>query len=203
MRYILLPISLIFMWTGCRPAPPPAEAASPPAQAVPEDWPSSFNIGRHATAEEITAWDIDVRPDGKGLPPGSGTVDEGAVLYAQQCGFCHGPAGEGGPNDKLVGRIEGDAFPFGDDLAAWRHRAVGSYWPYATTLFDYIRRAMPFTAPGTLSDDEVYALTAHLLHLNGIIPEDAVMNAETLPQVAMPARDRFVPDDRLDYNEVH
>jgi cytochrome c len=162
-----------------------------------------YGFGTPATAEEIAAWDIDVRPDGKGLPSGSGTPAEGAQLYAVRCAACHGTNGEGGLNDRLVVRSPDEPFPDAGDADTWAHRTVGNYWPYATTLFDYIRRSMPFTQPGSLEADEVYALTAHLLYLNNIIPADAEMNAQTLPDVEMPARGKFVLDDRQKYQEVH
>lgn len=162
-----------------------------------------YGFGRPATAEEIASWDIDVRPDGKGLPAGSGTPAEGALIYAAQCAACHGAQGEGGLNDRLVVHSADEPFPSASDVNAGQHRTIGNYWPYATTVFDYIRRSMPFTAPGTLDENEVYSLTAHLLHLNHVIPEDAVMNAETLPQVVMPAHGKFRMDDRQDYKEVH
>lgn len=161
------------------------------AQTTP---PSTFGIGRTATAEEIAARDIDVGPDGTGLPPGRGTPAEGAVIYAARCASCHGKSGTEGPNDVLVGRIEGGGFPFSRDPKA--ARTIGTYWPYATTLFDYIRRAMPPNAPGSLTDNEVYALVAQLLAWNGLVAHDAVMDARSLPNVQMPARDRFVPDAR-------
>ena len=162
-----------------------------------------YGFGSPATTEEIASWDIDVRPDGKGLPPGRGTAAEGAEIYAVQCAACHGFNGEGGLNDRLVVHSRDEAFPDASDPDSSSHRTVGNYWPYATTLFDYIRRSMPFNLPGSLDDDEVYALTAHLLYLNYIIPEDAEMNAETLPGVEMPAHGKFVLDDRQDYQEVH
>ena len=162
-----------------------------------------YGFGTPATTEEIAAWDIDVRPDGEGLPAGSGTAAEGAELYAVQCAACHGFNGEGGLNDRLVVHSPDEAFPDASDPDSALHRTVGNYWPYATTVFDYIRRSMPFNLPGSLEDDEVYALTAHLLYLNNIIPEDAEMNAETLPKVEMPARGKFVVDDRQNYQEVH
>lgn len=164
--------------------------------------PDRFGFGRPASPERIAEWDIDVRPDGTGLPLGSGTAIEGGVIYASRCAACHGSTGVEGPNDRLVGRVLNDDFPFGDDLATWNVKTIGGYWPYATTLYDYINRAMPQTAPGSLTPDEVYAVTAYLLHLNGLVAEEEVMDAQTLPRVAMPARDRFVPDDRLDYLEV-
>jgi cytochrome c len=162
-----------------------------------------YGFGTPATSEEIAAWDIDVRPDGKGLPPGKGTPAEGAPLYAAKCAACHGINGEGGLNDRLVVHSPDESFPDSNDPESWRHRTIGNYWPYATTLFDYIRRSMPFTLPGSLEADEVYALTAHLLYLNHIIPADTEMNAETLPEIEMPAQGKFVVDDRQEHLEVH
>ena len=154
--------------------------------------PARFGIGRAATPAEIAAWDIDVRADGRGLPPGRGSVSAGAKLYAEACAACHGEKGEGKPADQLVGG-------FGTLATTKPVRTVGSYWPYATTLFDFIRRAMPFNAPQSLSDDEVYALSAYLLYLNGIVPQDAVLDAGSLPKVAMPNRNGFTtPDPRPD-----
>lgn len=153
-----------------------------------------LGIGRPATPAEIAAWDIDIGPDGAGLPPGRGTAAEGASIYAARCAGCHGKTGREGPNDVLVGRVAGDAFPFARDPKL--PHTIGNYWPYATTVFDYIRRAMPPDAPGSLTDNEVYALVAVLLAWNAVVPENAVMDAATLPKVRMPARDRFVPDTR-------
>lgn len=161
-----------------------------------------YGFGSPATADEIAAWDIDVRPDGEGLPAGKGTPAEGAEIYTVKCAACHGANGEGGLNDRLVVHSPDEPFPDSKDVDAWRHRAVGNYWPYATTLFDYIRRSMPYTLPGSLDNNEVYALTAHILHLNHIIAADAEMNVETLPAVVMPAYGKFVPDDRQEYTEV-
>jgi hypothetical protein len=156
--------------------------------------PQTFGIGRPATDAEIAKLDIDVRPDGRGLPPGRGTPADGAPIYAARCASCHGKTGKEGPNDVLVGRIPGDAFPFGRDPKA--PKTIGSYWPYATTLFDYLRRAMPADAPGSLTDDQVYGLTAYLLNLNDLVAADAVIDRASLPKVVMPARDKFVPDPR-------
>ncbi len=153
-----------------------------------------LGLGRAVEQTEIDAWDIDVRPDGKGLPAGQGTVAHGEQVYAQYCLSCHGEAGKGGINDQLVGRIPFDAFPFGSDPG--KTKTVGNYWPYATTLFDYIRRAMPYSSPGVLSNEEVYSVTAYLLYLNRIVSQDTIIDADTLPTVRMPARDRFVIDDR-------
>ncbi|TDJ11084.1 MAG: cytochrome c [Gammaproteobacteria bacterium] len=165
--------------------------------------PQTYGIGRTATAAEIAAWDIDIKPDGKALPPGSGTVAEGEAIYVAQCAVCHGKEGGGGPNDRLVVHSAEEPFPDASNEDTWRHRTIGNYWPYATTVFDYIRRSMPMNLPGSLQADEVYALTAYLLHLNHIVPADAELDANTLAQVEMPARHRFVPDDRHKYREVH
>lgn len=152
--------------------------------------PERYGIGRAATPADIAARDIDVTPDGHGLPPGRGTPAEGATVYAAKCARCHGATGTEGPNDVLVGREPKD-FSFSNDPKA--AKTIGNYWPYATTVFDYIRRAMPPDAPGSLTDAEVYALSAHLFRLNALIPADAVMDAASLPQVVMPAKDRFKP----------
>ena len=144
------------------------------------------SLGRPATPVEIAGWDISIPPDGAGLPPGSGSAVKGAEVYAQKCWSCHGEKGGGQPNDRLVG---------GQGTLASRTpvRTVGSYWPYATTVFDYVRRAMPYTEPRTLTNADVYAVTAYLLYLNGIIGERDEMNALTLPKVQMPNRDNFIP----------
>src|SRR5215471_3380106 len=152
---------------------------------VPEMTLAGPNLGREVTLEEIAAWDMSISPDGSGLPAGGGTAVEGAAVYNAHCAACHGTNGTGGPADPLVGGI--------GTLASKKPlKTVGSYWPYATTLFDYIRRAMPFNAPWSLSNDEVYAVSAYLLFLNGIIIPEARMDANTLPQVHMPNRDGFV-----------
>jgi len=142
-------------------------------------------LGVPVQAADIAAWDISIGPDGAGLPPGSGTPAEGAVIFAGKCAACHGERGEGAANTRLVGgQIKGDG-PI--------VKTVGSYWPYATTVFDFIRRAMPWTAPKSLTDHEVYAVTAYVLRLNSIIGDADVMDAETLPRVRMPNRDGFIP----------
>jgi S-disulfanyl-L-cysteine oxidoreductase SoxD len=146
----------------------------------------SPDLGRVATPDEIAAWDISIDPSGANLPAGSGSARQGEIIFAAKCAACHGEKGGGKPNDQLVGgagTLTGDKPPV---------KTVGSYWPYATTLFDYIRRAMPLNESKTLASDEVYALAAYILALNGVIGEDDVMNAQTLPQVKMPNRDGFV-----------
>jgi len=168
-----------------------------------QEIPDTFGFGTPATAEEIATVDIDIKPDGKALPAGSGTVAEGEALYAQHCAVCHGKDGEGGPNDRLAVHSADEPFPDSRDVDTWQHRTIGNYWPYATTLFDYIRRSMPMNLPGSLDADTVYALTAYLLHINHIVAADAVLDADTLPQIEMPARDKFVPDDRRKYRKVN
>jgi cytochrome c len=156
--------------------------------------PTRLGIGRAATPEEVKALDIDVMPDGRGLPAGRGTVREGASVYSEKCASCHGAKGEGGTAERLAGRNDGDSFAYATN--AKLIRTIGSYWPYATTLYDYTFRSMPFMQPGTLTPSETYSLVAFLLFQNGVIPEDAVMDRSSLPAVRMPARERFVPDDR-------
>jgi cytochrome c len=168
-------------------------SAKAPAKA-PAQPPTTFGIGRPATSEDIAKVDIDVHPDGKGLPAGSATSTDGAPIYAAKCASCHGKTGKEGPNDRLVGRVPGDGFPFAREPQV--PHTIGNYWPYATTVFDYIRRAMPPTAPGSLKDTEVYGLTAYLLFLNDLVPVDTVIDATSLPKITMPSRDRFVPDPR-------
>src|SRR6266516_1876836 len=163
-------------------------------EAGPAGAPATFGLGRPATADEIKAWDIDVMADGTGLPPGSGSPVQGAVLYERKCAACHGKTGTEGPADRLVAREPRQGFPFGRDPTLVK--TIGNYWPYATTLYDYINRAMPLNTPGSLAPDEVYSLVAFLLWRNEIIASTAVLNAQTLPRVLMPAHDRFVLDNR-------
>jgi S-disulfanyl-L-cysteine oxidoreductase SoxD len=146
----------------------------------------SPDLGKSISPEDLASWDISIGPDGAGLPSGSGTVKQGEAVFAAKCQACHGEKGAGQPNDRLVGgqgSLAGDKPPI---------KTVGSYWPYATTLFDYIRRAMPFNESKSLTNDEVYGAVAYLLNLNGVIPEGDTMNAQSLPKVAMPNRDGFV-----------
>ena len=144
-------------------------------------------LGAAVSAAEIARWDISIPPSGAGLPSGSGSVTQGEAVYAAKCLACHGAKGAGKPADALAGGA-------GSLATRTPLRTVGSFWPYATTLFDYVRRSMPITNPLSLSDDEVYAVSAYVLNLNGIVAADAVMNAQTLPQVKMPNRDGFVSD---------
>jgi len=141
-------------------------------------------LGVPATPEQIAGWDVSIGPAGDGLPPGSGTAAAGKTVYEAKCVACHGVDGAGQPNDRLVGGQ-------GTLKEAAPIRTIGSYWPYATTVFDYIRRAMPYVSPHSLTPDETYALTAYLLALNGVIEQNAVMDATTLPKVVMPNRANF------------
>ena len=159
--------------------------------------PGKFGFGRSATAKEIALLDTDVRPDGKGLPKGAGKASDGKLVYAEKCAGCHGATGIEGPNDQLVS-LKIDT----DPKIKPRNKTIGNYWPYATTVFDYIKRAMPFNQPGSLTDQEVYSLTAFLLSENGLIKAGDIIDAKTLPKVVMPARNYFVPDDRKDGPEV-
>jgi S-disulfanyl-L-cysteine oxidoreductase SoxD len=154
-----------------------------------------YGIGQPASEPLIRPWNIDIAPSGEGLPPGRGTARQGAVIYAKKCAGCHGPTGVEGPNDRLIGGQ-------GSLQSQEPVKTVGSYWPYATTLYDYINRAMPFTAPQSLTPDEVYSLVAWILARNGIVPDNAVMDQFTLPKVGMSNRDGFVPDPRPDIPNV-
>ena len=145
----------------------------------------SPNLGTTPDPELLAAWNIDIGPKGDGLPAGSGTATEGETIYSVQCFACHGPEAEGLLNDRLAGG-------HGSLTTEAPLKTVGSYWPYATTIFDYVRRAMPYLTPQTLTPDELYAVTAYLLYINNIVEQDEEMNAETLPAVEMPNRDSFV-----------
>ena len=145
--------------------------------------------GQPINPTAIGAWDISVQPDGAGLPPGAGTPAQGARIYAEKCAQCHGPEGKGGVAGVTASPLVGGGAI--TDIAA-SMKTIANFWPYATTLFDYIRRAMPWQQPMTLANDEVYALTAYILALNKLIGDNDPMNAETLPQVRMPNRDGFI-----------
>jgi cytochrome c len=157
--------------------------------AAPAGAQQRLGLGTPITPEQIAPWDIDIAPDGSGLPPGRGSVAEGATIFAEHCAACHGPRGNEGALLPAL-RLAGGQGSLGSPRPV---PTVGSYWPYATTLFDYTRRAMPFNAPQSLSADEVYAVTAFVLHLNGLLAEDAALDAASLPLVRMPNRDGFRP----------
>lgn len=158
---------------------------------------SPAHFGTPISEADVAALDIDIRtPDGKGLPPGKGTSVEGEKVYNDQCAVCHGEAAKGGPQ---FGPMVGGIGSFTTDK---RVLTPGSMYPYAGALFDYVRRAMPMTAPQSLTNDEVYAVSAYILHLNGLIAKDAVMDATSLAKVEMPNRNGFIVDDRPDTKAV-
>lgn len=159
--------------------------------ATPVGAQSRYGIGRIATPAEIAGWNIDVDRDGNNLPTGSGSVQHGRAVFDEQCASCHGAHGEGGVGDRLVGGQGTLATPK-------PIKTVGSYWPYAPTLFDYIRRAMPQNAPQSLSNDDVYAVAGYVLSLNGLLPPDASLDAATLRAIKMPNRAMFIGDPRPD-----
>lgn len=167
MRNIAIAVSLI----GCLAA---AAQESP-------------GLGQPVAAADIEAIDFTVEPNGVGLPDGSGTAEQGAMVYQAHCLACHGPEGQEGINDRLAGG-------HGTLTTSSPVKTVGSFWPYATTVFDYVRRAMPYQTPGVLTNDELYAVTAYLLFVNGIVEENTILSAQTLPDVHMPNRDNFVWD---------
>jgi cytochrome c len=150
-----------------------------------------YGVGRTPTPEEIRAWDISVAPDGTGLPAGKGTAVEGKDIYTRRCSECHGDKAQGAEQPALVGGV-------GTLNTAKPLKTTVSYWPYATTLWDYTNRTMPFDTPGVLTNDQVYAVVAYILHLGGVIGENDVMDAQTLPKIKMPNRDGFVKDPRPD-----
>jgi S-disulfanyl-L-cysteine oxidoreductase SoxD len=156
--------------------------------------PRQYSLGHPAAAATIAAENIDVSANGAGLPPGSGTPEQGATVFAASCASCHGKNGEGTPPlyPQLVGGPP--AANFDSDFKI--PRTIGNYWPYATTLFDYIRRAMPLTTPGSLTADQTYAVTAYLLNREGLLAANTPLDARSLPAIKMPALSRFVQDDR-------
>lgn len=164
------------------------------AGVLAQGYPASYGFGSPASAGEIAAVDIDAMPDGRGLPPGEGDYATGKTLYMAKCAACHAPDLSG------IGEVGGDKLIGGrGSLASGKPvKTIESYWPYATTVFDYVKRAMPFNEPGSLSDDEVYAITAYVLGEANVIGKDQKINATTLPKVVMPNREGFVPDPRPD-----
>lgn len=184
-RSALLSVAALVALAGCQ--------LDSRSDAVGDNPPHQYGIGRTPTAAEIAAEDIDVSPNG-GMPPGSGTPEQGAPLYAANCASCHGAKGEGiGAYPQLLGGPKG-VFNFASDAKI--PRTIGNYWPYATSLYDYIRRAMPLTAPGSLTADQTYAVTAYLLNRDGIIPDGTVLDGKALAAIEMPAKKHFVEDDR-------
>jgi cytochrome c len=167
-----------------------AAGASPVTAQLP-----TYGVGRPPTPEEVRAWELTIPADGQGLPPGRGTVAAGQTVFAERCAACHGETGE----DANFSRLVGGHGTLATDKPI---QTIGSFWQYATTLWSYIRRAQPFDNPGSLTPDQVYAVTAYLLHRNGIIGEQDVLDAQTLPLVKMPNRDGFVPDPRPDVGQA-
>ena len=177
--------------------PPPEHAAVTAAAPAPVlDLSTRYRgVGRPPTTAEVARWNIDANDEGAGLPSGRGTYQRGAELFASRCAACHGQRGEGlPPFPRLIGAEPRDSFPFGHDPRLVK--TIGNYWPYATTVYDYVNRAMPFNAPGSLTPDETYSIVAFLLAENGIISRETVVDARSLPRVRMPAHDRFVRDNR-------
>ena len=172
-----------------RGSPKPFGEGGSPANLVAQS--PSLGIGHPPKAQQLKQLDIDVTPDGKGLPPGSGTAAKGKDVYTRRCETCHGPTGKEGPQDILAGGR-------GSLATDKPQKTVGSYWPYATTMWDYINRAMPFDHPSTLTPDEVYSAAAYVLFLNGIVGEQDTLDQTTLPKVQMPNRNGFVSDPRPD-----
>ncbi|MCH8136088.1 MAG: c-type cytochrome [Proteobacteria bacterium] len=158
----------------------------------PEQVAGYYGVGKAASPEEIAGWDIDIRPDGLGLPDGSASAEDGEMLYEDQCAVCHGSFGEGVDRYPVLAGGEGTLTEFRPE------KTVGSYWPYASTLWDYIHRAMPFAAPQSLSDQEVYAITAYVLYLNDLVDYEFVLTRDNLASIEMPNRDGFFVDDRPD-----
>ncbi|MET0300164.1 MAG: cytochrome c [Flavitalea sp.] len=157
-----------------------------------KDWPAKFGFGVKATSDDISKLDIDISPDGTGLPAGKGVASDGRKIFALKCAVCHGATGKEGPQNKLV-----TTWP---DTA--RDKTIGNYWPYATTVFDYIRRSMPLNAPGSLSDEDVYSLTAYLLSQNKIIDSVTIISAHNLAKIEMPAKKYYVNDTRRGGHEI-
>ncbi|QNL52640.1 cytochrome c [Olivibacter sp. SDN3] len=198
VRSVLIYILFIGLLTACQGNHPKEQASSSyaiPAENIvvrPDEngWPASFDFGSRATKAQIERLDISITPDGKGLPDGMGYAKDGALLFQKKCASCHGETGREGPFDVLVAD------------SASRAATIGNYWPYATTIFDYIRRTMPYNEPGSLTNEEVYQVTAFLLYANGVINRDDEINRQTLPAVEMPAKKHFVADDRRGGPEV-
>ena len=188
-------VLVLALCVACSPSEQGGGTASEVSQTAPTyrgDRIGHYGFGTAATAAQIAGWDIDIRPDGVGLPEGSGSVSDGETLYDEQCAECHGTFGEG------VGRYPVLAGGEGTLQDARPTKTVGSYWPYTSTLFDYIRRTMPFTQPESLSADETYALTAYVLYLNDLVDDDLVLDQSNLATIRLPNEANFVPDPRPD-----
>ncbi len=187
-RSVVAPVvAVALIAAACATAPRMSQ--NPPAPTV--------GFGKPISEVDIAPWNIDIRTsDGRGLPPGRGSVAQGKSVYEAKCIECHGAEAKGG---SVYGPMVGGIGSFTTDR---RVVTPGSMYPYAPILFDYIRRTMPMDKPQTMTNDEVYAVSAYLLHLNGLVPAEAVMNASTMPKVAMPNRDGFIPDDRPDTRAV-
>ncbi|HYM18925.1 MAG TPA: c-type cytochrome [Micropepsaceae bacterium] len=166
-----LKVALVAILSACGAAALAADAGPP-------------KLGKPISPADIAPWDISIMPDGTGLPPGSGTPAQGAPIFAAKCSACHGENGKGGIAAAVTAGPPRASLDGG--------KTIANFWPYATTVFDFIRRAMPYNAPHSLKDEEVYALTAYLLSLNKLIGDNDVMNAQTLPKVKMPNRDNFI-----------
>ncbi len=189
LETVTMALATTLLLAGCAGNTVSSATASPHARPA--------ALGTPVVEPDLVAWNIDVRgPDGQGLPPGSGTARAGKAVFDAQCASCHGAAAAGGP---MFGTMVGGIGSFKTDK---RVLTPGSMYPYAPALFDYIRRAMPLTAPQSLSNDQTYAVTAYLLHLNGLVEQDAEMNAASLAAIRMPNRDGFIVDDRPDTNAV-
>jgi cytochrome c len=191
-------IVLVMLLLACK-ARPAREAAHEGGAVAGKNtaagWPQRFGFGHPAPAKLIEEEDIDIHPDGSGLPAGEGNAITGSIIYTAKCAACHGTERNSG-KQKLPGPL---LFAHPDSVHI---KTIGNYWPYTTTIYDYIRRSMPYNAPGSLSNNEVYALTAYLVHANGIIDSATVINASNLAGVRLPARERFVKDDRKGGKEI-
>lgn len=185
LETVTMALATVMLLAGCAGNTVSSTTASPHARLM--------ALGAPVAEADLVAWNIDVRgPDGQGLPPGSGNARTGKALFDAKCASCHGAAAAGGP---MFGTMVGGIGSFKTDK---RLLTPGSMYPYAPALFDYIRRAMPLTEPQSLSNDETYAVTAYLLHLNGLVDQDVEMNSTSLAAIRMPNRDGFIVDDRPD-----
>ncbi len=194
----LIFVCVALLLVGC--SQPSTESDSTPkvpnGASQQDNLPKSYGLGKDVAADVIAGWDIDIRPDGQGLPEGSGSVEDGEALFEDQCAMCHGSFGEG---VDAWPKLSGGADTLTDDRP---EKTVGSFWPYASTLWDYIHRAMPFPAPQSLTADETYAITAYVLYLNDIVDDEFVLTKENFSTIEMPNKDGFYIDDRPDTNNT-